>query len=83
MDRAIEVAPVRSEFLVFGSPMIEEPEIAEVIDSLRSGWLSTGPKVSRFEELFREYIGCGYAKAVNSCTAGLHLSMLVSGRRSR
>jgi dTDP-4-amino-4,6-dideoxygalactose transaminase len=69
----------RSEFLVFGSPMIEEAEIAEVVDSLRSGWLSTGPKVARFEELFRDYIGCGHAKAVNSCTAGLHLAMLVSG----
>ncbi len=69
----------RSEFLVFGSPMIEEPEIQEVVDSLRSGWLSTGPKVARFEELFREHTGCRYAKAVNSCTAGLHLSLLVSG----
>ncbi len=71
--------PVRSEFLVFGRPAIEQPEIDEVVDSLRSGWLSTGPKVGRFESLFKEYVGCDHAKAVNSCTAGLHLSLLVSG----
>lgn len=71
--------PIREKFLVFGSPMIEEPEINEVVDSLRSGWLSTGPKVAKFEEMFKEYIGCQYALAVNSCTAGLHLAMLVSG----
>lgn len=69
----------RQEFLVFGSPQVEEPEIAEVVDSLRSGWLSTGPKVEKFESLFNEYIGCDYAKAVNSCTAALHLSLLVTG----
>lgn len=73
--------PIREKFLVFGSPMIEEPEINEVVDSLRSGWLSTGPKVAKFEEMFKEYIGCQYALAVNSCTAGLHLAMLVSGVR--
>lgn len=71
--------PVRDNFLVFGSPRIEEPEIQEVVDSLRSGWLSTGPKVARFEDMFREYIGSKYALALNSCTAGLHLSMIVSG----
>ncbi|MCL5291410.1 MAG: DegT/DnrJ/EryC1/StrS family aminotransferase [Actinobacteria bacterium] len=70
---------VRDTFLVFGSPMIEQEEIDEVVDSLRSGWLSTGPKVARFEEMFKEYIGCRYAIALNSCTAGLHLSMLVAG----
>jgi dTDP-4-amino-4,6-dideoxygalactose transaminase len=69
----------REQFLVFGSPMIEEPEIEEVVDSLRSGWISTGPKVARFEELFRQHTGSTYAKAVNSCTAGLHLSLLVAG----
>lgn len=71
--------PVRENLLVFGSPKIEEPEIQEVVDSLRSGWLSTGPKVARFEDMFRKYIGSKYALALNSCTAGLHLSMIVSG----
>ena len=45
----------RDEFLVFGSPLIEEPEIAEVVECLRSGWIGTGPRVARFEERFREY----------------------------
>lgn len=72
---------VRKTFLVFGSPLIEEPEIAEVVDCLRSGWISTGPRVGKFEEMFREYTGAKYARALGSCTAGLHLSMLVSGIR--
>ena len=52
-------------FLVFGAPCIEEAEIAEVVDSLRSGWLGTGPKVVRFEDLFRRYIGAEHAIAVS------------------
>lgn len=71
--------PVRNEFLIFGNPLIEVPEIEEVVASLRSGWLSTGPKVAKFEELFRNYIGSKHALALNSCTAGLHLAMLVAG----
>lgn len=69
----------RREFLVFGAPRIEDPEVNEVIDTLRSGWLGTGPKVARFEENFRDYVGAKHAIAVNSCTAGLHLSLLVAG----
>ena len=73
--------PVRKKenFLVFGAPAIEEAEIAEVVASMRSGWLGTGPKVARFEEDFRRYTGAAYAVAVNSCTAALHLSMIASG----
>ena len=71
--------PVREQFLGFGSPLIEEPEIDEVVDTLRSGWLVTGPKVSRFQEMFREYTGAQHAVAVNSCTAALHLSLIVAG----
>lgn len=67
--------PVRKDFLVFGSPDIKEAEIQEVVDTLRSGWLGTGPKVRRFEEDFRAYIGCKHAIALNSCTAGLHLAL--------
>jgi len=70
---------IRDQYLVFGAPAIGEPEINEVVDSLRSGWLGTGPKVAKFEEIFRQYVGSKYAMAVNSCTAGLHLSMLVAG----
>ncbi len=73
--------PVRDKdrFLVFGSPDIREPEIDEVVDSLKSGWLGTGPKVARFESDFQAYIGSGHAVAVNSCTAALHLGMLAAG----
>ena len=55
---------MRKDFLVFGSPRIEEDEISEVVDSLRSGWISTGPKVGRFEALFREYTGARHALAL-------------------
>lgn len=80
--KGTSVSPVSSSeeaFLVFGAPAIEEPEIEEVVASLRSGWLGTGPKVAQFEEDFRRYRGSQYAVAVNSCTAALHLSMLASG----
>ena len=76
---AIVKEKVRDNFLVFGAPRIEQPEIDEVVDSLQSGWLGTGPKVARFEDAFRDYIGAEHAVAVNSCTAALHLSMLVAG----
>ncbi len=71
--------PHRKNFLVFGSPLIEEAEIAEVVASLRSGWIGTGPKVQRFEEMFRNFTGARFAMALNSCTAALHLSMLAIG----
>ena len=69
--------PVREKFLVFGKPAIGSKEIDEVVDSLKSGWIGTGPKVAKFEEAFRKYIGSRYAVAVNSCTAALHLALLV------
>lgn len=73
--------PVRpkSKFLVFGAPKIEGEEIKEVVNSLKSGWIGTGPKVAKFEELIRKFVGVKYAIAVNSCTAGLHLSLLATG----
>lgn len=70
---------MRKNFLIFGNPAIEQPEIDEVVDSLKSGWLGTGPKVQRFENLFKNYKGTKHAVAVNSCTAALHLSMLALG----
>ena len=69
----------RKDFLMFGSPRIEEPEIEEMVSTLRSGWIGTGPKVGQFEEMFRRYIGSQYAIALNSCTAALHLAMIVAG----
>jgi len=71
--------PVRDSFLIFGSPDIQEAEVQEVVDTLRSGWLGTGPKTHRFEEQFKEYIGCKHALALNSCTAGLFLALDVIG----
>lgn len=70
---------MRKDFLIFGSPLIEQPEIDEVVASLKSGWLGTGPKVHKFEEMFKEYKGVKYAMALNSCTASLHLAMLCIG----
>jgi dTDP-4-amino-4,6-dideoxygalactose transaminase len=71
--------PTRKELLIFGSPMIEEDEIQEVVDTLRSGWLGTGPKVARFEALFRDYTGAPHALGLHSCTAALHLALLAGG----
>lgn len=63
----------------FHVPSIGEEEIAEVVDTLRSGWLTTGPKVKRFEQDFAAYVGARHAVAVNSCTAALHLALEAIG----
>ena len=59
----------------FHRPEITEDEIQSVVATLRSGWLTTGPKVKRFEEQFAGYLGCRHAVAVNSGTAALHLAL--------
>lgn len=69
----------RDSFLVFGSPLIEEAEIDEVVATLKSGWLGTGPKVAAFESQFASYKDAANAIAVNSCTAALHLSIVAAG----
>jgi dTDP-4-amino-4,6-dideoxygalactose transaminase len=69
----------RASFLVFGQPDIREADIEEVVATLRSGWLGTGPRTKQFEEDFAAYVGARHAIAVNSCTAGLHLSLLALG----
>src|SRR5208283_684624 len=63
--------------LPFYRPTIEDAEVAEVGESLRSGWITTGPKVAKFEALFRERLRAPEAIAVNSATGGLHLSVAV------
>jgi dTDP-4-amino-4,6-dideoxygalactose transaminase len=73
------MAKQRKEFLIFGSPLIEQPEIDEVVAALKSGWIGTGPRVKQFEEMFRAYKGVDFAMALNSCTAALHLSMIAIG----
>ena len=67
---------MNKDYLVFGSPDIKQAEIDEVANSLKSGWLGTGPKVAKFEKNFRDYKKCKNAIAVNSCTAALHLSLI-------
>src|SRR5947208_1545205 len=72
---------MRDTFLPFALPSIGEAEIAEVVDTLRSGWLTTGPKTHRFEEEFARFVGSRHALAVNSATAGLHLALDAIGLR--
>ena len=67
---------MRDTFLPFSTPTIEDAEINEVVDSLKSGWITTGPKVKRFEEAFKAYVGAPYAVPLTSATAGLHLTLL-------
>jgi dTDP-4-amino-4,6-dideoxygalactose transaminase len=73
--------PSLPPFLPFALPDIGEAEIAEVVDTLRSGWVTTGPKARRFEEDFTAYLGdpALHSLAVNSATAGLHLALEALG----
>lgn len=65
----------------FFRPGITAAEIEEVVDCLRSGWLTTGPRTRAFEEAFARSVGAGHAVAVNSCTAALHLALEAVGVR--
>src|SRR5262245_53385234 len=68
-----------NSFIPFNLPAIGKEEIDEVIDTLKSGWLTTGPKTARFEREFGEYVHAPYALAVNSATSGLHLALAALG----
>jgi len=65
--------------LPFCKPKLGEDEIAELVDTLESGWLTTGPKVKRFEKAIADYTGARHVVAVNSCTAALHLALVTLG----
>ncbi|HWC29161.1 MAG TPA: DegT/DnrJ/EryC1/StrS family aminotransferase, partial [Dehalococcoidia bacterium] len=67
------------DFLPIAQPDLDEDDVAEVVDTLRSGWLVYGPKTQRLEREFAEMVGAEHAVGVNSCTAGLHLSLLAAG----
>jgi dTDP-4-amino-4,6-dideoxygalactose transaminase len=67
------------EYIPLSRPQIDEDEINEVVETMRSGWLTTGEKTMRFERDFRAYTGARHALGVNSCTAGLHLALVALG----
>lgn len=72
-------APVRSDYLPVSRPSLGDAEINEVVDTLRSGWLTTGPRTETFEIAFADYAGNRYASAVSSGTAALGLALEVAG----
>ena len=71
--------PVKFSFLPFHQPLIDSDDEREVVDTLRSGWLTTGPRTKSFEKEFAEYTGARHCVAVNSCTAALHLALEAIG----
>lgn len=70
---------MRSEFLSFSPPCVSTEECDEMLDTMASQWISTGPKTRRFEERFLSFVGSKGALALNSCTAGLHVALMVLG----
>ena len=73
--RHTDVPVAANDPIVFGAPAIGEEEIEEVAQTLRSGWLGTGPKTRQFELQFAEYVGADQAVGTNSGTAALHLAL--------
>jgi len=67
---------MREKFLPFSPPLIGEEEINEVIDTLKSNWITTGPKTKFFEQEFANYLDSSATLALNSCTAGLHTALV-------
>ncbi len=70
--------PIRKNFINFAVPDINKEDIESVVKVLKSGWLTTGPKVQEFEQLLERYIGSKHAIALSSCTAALHLSLIAN-----
>jgi dTDP-4-amino-4,6-dideoxygalactose transaminase len=75
MKQGLAMSSTPNNFISFSPPCLSEDEIAEVVDTLRSPWITTGPKVKRFEEEFKNYVGAPAALALNSCTAALHIAL--------
>ena len=69
----------REHFLGVSAPDVGEAEIAELLDAIRSGWLTTGPKVSALQDRLADYIGVPFVRCLNSCTAGLTLALRILG----
>lgn len=76
---AVHDRPRRVEFLPLSRPSIGDAEVDAVVACLRSGWITSGPRVAEFERLFAEAVGAEHAVAVSSATAGLHLAFLAAG----
>lgn len=70
---------MREEYLPFACPALGEEEIREVVETLRSGWITTGPKTRLFEQEFAAFLGAPAALALNSCTAALHTALVALG----
>ena len=70
---------IREDFLPLSRPAIGDEEIRQVVACLKSGWITTGPLCSKFEEQFCKLAGSGYAVSISSGTAGMHLLLLASG----
>ena len=70
---------MKKKYISYCQPLIGKEEIKEVIDTLKFGWLTMGPKTIKFEKLIAEYTGAKYAVVLNSCTAALHLSLIALG----
>src|SRR5512146_560722 len=70
---------MRDHFLPFARPSLGDEEIAELVDTIKSGWITTGPKVEKFTAAFAEYVGGRFAVPVSSATAGLHVALLSLG----
>jgi len=75
MERATE----RAEYLRFSAPEVGQDEIDELLDAIRSGWVTTGPKVATFQDRLERYLGVPHVRCLASCTAGLSLSLRLAG----
>jgi len=70
---------MKEDFLLFHKPWLGEEEEREIVDTIKSGWITTGLKTKKFEQEFARYRGTKYAIGLNSCTAALHLALVVAG----
>lgn len=70
---------IRKKFLPIATAVFGKEEEKEIINTLRSGWITLGPKTKIFEENLKKYTGAKYAIALNSCSAALHLAMIAIG----
>ena len=79
LERAAPETAAEPRYLPFSEPWIGEEEIEAAVECLRSGWLTSGPKVAELETAFAGYVGAPHALAVNSCTSALHLALEAVG----